>query len=213
MFASCTKTAPNLFGNIPSIYESKIYEIAKKAHELNQKNGIGAGTELILEQAPAAFEQANAEALPVADKLIGSSVEIRVDTHLGYEVVSKAKIKEVTLPDFSPSHIEPLSVKVEFDLENCNDVARLYYFLCGDSMVVHAGLMDVLPVSEGKLHVEAELKAPDVPAEYQEKIKAIRLVSSETYGYYKLDIDADQKLWRQEYNNRLNGKEAPLPLK
>lgn len=211
--SSCTKTAPNLFGTIPSIYESRIIKIAQKLHEMNQANGIGAGNDYVMEQAPLAFDSASVEALPQADKMIGMDVPATIDNELGYEFASKVKISAVELPTFDPRHSEPEKVTLEFDLENATDVARIYYFLCSADDTIHCAFADVLPVAEGKLHVTAEIKAPNIPAEYQEKITTFCIVSEETYGHTKLFVDADQKIWRNEYNERVNNRRnSALPV-
>lgn len=213
ILSSCNKMTPSLFGTIPSIYENRIFKIAQKAHALNQEQGIGAGTDIILAEVPLAYDSANVEALPQADKLVGCEVASSIDEELGYTFASKVKISEVTLPTFSPSHAEPASVTLEFDLENATDVARIYYFLCSEQDTIACGLSDVLPVDEGKLHASVEIKAPNIPAEYQEKISVFRIVSEHSYGYKKLFIDQDQKAWRAKYNERLNGRKSSLPLK
>lgn len=210
--ASCNKTAPNLFGTIPSIYESRIMKIAQKLHEMNQADGIGAGNEYVMQEAPLAFDSASVEALPQADKMIGMEVPATIEPELGYEFASKVKISAVELPTFDPAHSEPEIVTLEFDLNNAEDVARVYYFLCSDTDTIHCDFADVLPTPEGKLHVTAEVKAPNIPAEYQEKITTFRIVSEHTYGHKKLFVDGDQKVWRKEYNDKLNGKKSALPV-
>jgi len=212
LLSSCTKTAPNLFGTIPSIYESRIIKIAQKLHEMNQANGIGAGNEYVMTEAPLAFDSASVEALPQADKMIGMEVPATIEPSLGYEFASKVKISAVELPTFDPRHSEPEVVTLEFDLENATDVARIYYFLCSENDTIHCDFAEALPVQEGKLHVVAEVKAPNIPAEYQEKITTFRIVSEGTYGHKKLFVDGDQKVWRNEYNLRVNGKKSALPV-
>lgn len=214
LLCSCTKTLPNVFGSIPSIYEDKIFEVAKKAHDLNKAKGMGAGTEIIKSEAPLAYDAANEESLPIADDMIGAAVNMDVEPGLEYELTSKAKITAVSLPVFDLVNSRPLSITVDFDIKGSVDEARLYYMLCGEQDTIHCGFIDVPPVMDGELHVSAEIEAPNIPAEYQEKVTVIHLVSEGTYGYTKSFVDEDQKLWRQEYNKRLNdGKMSDMPIR
>lgn len=214
LLTSCTRTVPSLFGNIPSIYENQIFSVAKKAHEANEQNGIGAGNEIILREAPLAYDSASVLALPVADKMIGKVVETTIDSILHFTLISPAKISGVTLPTFDTPRATPLSVTLDFEFKDAEDVARIYYFLCSDSDTIHGSFIDVLPVQDGNMHVSADIQAPNIPAEYQEKISVFRIVSEHTYGHHKLNVDEKQKQWRQEYNERLNGKKkSALPIK
>lgn len=211
--ASCNKTAPNLFGTIPSIYENRIIKVAKKLHELNKAGGIGAGNEYVMKEAPLAFDSASVEALPLADKMIGMEVPATIEQGLKCEFASKVKISAVELPTFDPSSSNPEIVTLEFDIKNAKNVSRLYYFLCSPDDTIHCSFVEVAPsTSDEVVHVVADVKAPNIPAEYQEKITTFRIVSENTYGHTKLFVDSDQNVWRKEYNDKLSGKKSALPV-
>ena len=157
----------------------------------------------------ASLQEAEKEAQPLADKMVGNSVAYVVGDSLPYQVVSDILVEKVYLPEvgLSLSGNKQTRLRVKFDVVVTGEVDRglyLYYWLMDNDTP-----MDYGRTSAGKcvlgdtVRVDMVISALDVPASYQEKCNALKFITKVAYGEAKKGIDERQKQWNEEMKKKL----------
>lgn len=189
-----------MFGKIPSIYENEMMGITKKAQE--QSKDRQQIFNLMTQMADSAFNVANEKSQKEVENLKGKTINYVVDGEFNLIVSSDIKIEDVNLPVLNRSDDGMVSIKVSFD--GSTNEPRLQYILEGDEGEIAYGTFDMpTGANNGEnQHIEMIIKAPNVPAVYQEKCKTIHFVTASKLNNELFNIQPKQIQWKKEYNEQ-----------
>lgn len=199
MLSSCQKKVESIFGLIPSIYENEMVELTKKAQ--SNAETTGSVVQFLIDKTDSVFAEAADKSQPEISNLIGMSIDATAEKDAGMELLSDIRIAGVTLLNVSQNL--PLTVSVTFDAKS--DAGMLYYVLEGENGVIDCGSIVCPALDENNvLHIETDIKAPNVPAKYQEACKSIRFVSSDYYSTQSEELKKLHETWRADYKKAMN---------
>ena len=201
-----------LFGDIPGIYEEKQVEFAKQFMKIKDSKDVEKFSALF-KNYETSLQEAEKEAQPLADKMMGKTVAYTMSDSLPYQIVSDILVEKVYLPEvgLSLGGDKQIRLEVKFDAVVTDEVSRslyLYYWVMDDDVP-----MDYSRTSVGKcvlgdtVHVDMVVSAPDVPASYQEDCNSLKFVTEAAYDGAKKAIDERQKQWNEEMKKKLGLEE------
>lgn len=197
-----------LFGDIPDIYEKRQTDFAEQFMKIKDSEDADKFAELF-KNYEASLQEAEKEAQPLADKMVGKSVAYVVGDSLPYQVVSDILVEKVYLPEvgLSLSGNKQTRLRVKFDVVVTGEVDRgvyLYYWLMDNDTPMDYGRTSAGKCALGDtVRVDMVVSAPDVPASYQEKCNALKFITKVAYDEAKKGIDERQKQWNEEMKKKL----------
>lgn len=192
----------SMFGGIPGIYEKKLVEVAKDLKEMSDKMDGNIKVAMdALAKLQSAYEEAEEEAKPIADQMVGKEVKVETEDNLPFKVVGNAKVNSVKLPEMEKyiGGNRQMSLELSFEAEATKSMqqkSRQYYFLMDGETPISYGRTTLEGLTEGKsVNVTMTVSAPKAPAEQVDRCSSIKFVSRETYDAQKDAIDKQLEEW------------------
>lgn len=189
-----------MFGKIPSIYEKEMREVTTYAQKTAKNKGEILS--IMMNKADSAFTQASIKSQNDVQQLVDKEVEYKIDNDVNLSIKGGIKIQRVNLPDLRNVNGNMESVVLDCDVKTDENI--LYYLIEGTNGIIDSGSIGTAGEEvNGAHHLEMEIKAPNVPAKYQEDCKTIHFVTYQTYVDKQSVIEKNQQKWRDEYNKQM----------
>lgn len=152
----------------------------------------------------AAVDEAEKEAKPIADKMVGKTVKVECGEGLPFKVASEGKISKATLPKMGllSGGNSQMRLEVAIEAEATEEMPQMssqYYFLMDGDTPISYGSSLFKGMEEGKAaNININVYAPNAPAAQIDRCSSIKFVSKETFEAQKNGIDKQLKEWNDE---------------
>lgn len=202
---ACGDSCEGMFGEIPGIYEKEMVDAAKNVKEVSEKaDGDLKAAMGALAMVQTALDEAEKEAKPIADQMVGKTVKVETGEGLPFKVNGDAKISKVVLPKMGLLNGGNTQVRLELTIEaeateEMPQMSSPYYFLMDGDTPISYGSSMFKGMEKGKpICIDINVYAPDAPAAQIDRCSSIKFVSKETFEAQKDGIDKQLKAWNGE---------------
>lgn len=217
MLSACGSSASGdgsgLFGEIPGIYRSEFKKIADDVKEIQKEMEKGNSEEAMkaLELMAQAAQKATEQSTPIAEAMVGKSIECTMSEAVPCKVVD-FKVTKVKLPKFEFANLSDLTLKADLTVVMTDTLKSAYLKFC---YLLSDGKEDFkygwISMSNPKISMfednpvmlpgdtlttQLSIYEPSIPLALINRCNLIRFIANSEYEAVGNAIESKKKQWK-----------------